>query len=268
MNKLLIPLILVIISSCTSDVSTEGEIEKDKSDPNAFKKEMNFSNSEWTSDSLYPNKENHWREYLYFDSLGGFLRASRDGESYVLDEGHYSDGLINSAKTKYRVDILDSFHIKIYNEDYTGFFHGNPWQRTYDFDGSKKAFIDGDRDKKILLGKWIFNKAVLDVDEDFKRSMHKEELTKLYDKVFYKVAQRKVNESMYLHFKKDNSLISDNYEMGAKRFRYSLDGSRMDVNGSDYVFYIDYEIIDENTLVIENSFEHVGKAKLYFKKDK
>ena len=118
--------------------------------------EIDFSNTEWMSDSLEIKNETQWREFVFFDSIGNFTRTTWWNENYVLDKGELIKQTIKSEKGNYQIEIIDSFNIKISKPNYVGFFYGNPWKENNDFNESVNRFVIGDSIKKILIGNWEY----------------------------------------------------------------------------------------------------------------
>ncbi len=225
---------------------------------------MDFSNTEWISDSLDLKDQTQWREFVYFDSIGSFIRTTWWNENYVLDEGSLAEYTIKAKKGDYKIEIIDSFNIKITKADYVGIFHGNPWKKDEDFDRNLNRFIFGDSIKKKLIGTWNYSRNEIELGDYLKLY---DELPEFAEKKFKRVCQRSIGDDLKIQFTNKNKLIAENEEEGKIEFRYSVNEKEMDLSRSDYILSIDYELLNLENLVITKEYQSMGKSKIYFKKE-
>ena len=225
---------------------------------------IDFANTEWISDSLVLTEGLQWKEFIYFDSIGNFNRASWWSDNYLLDNGELNNSTIITENDSYQIEIIDSFNIKITKRNYQGFFYGNPWTKDKDFKSSLNRFIVGDSIKKQLIGKWEFVKNELELYEHLK----------LYDTIpefasrkLLRFAQREINENLTLEFTKANHFLAKDNENGEIEFRFKVDDKEIDLSRSDYVISIDYKLSSQNELILTKDYQTMGKTTTYFKKE-
>lgn len=216
------------------------------------------------SDSLEIEDESQWREFIFFDSMGRFTRTTWWNENYVLDKGKLINQTIESGKGNYQIEIIDSFNIKISKPKYVGFFYGNPWKENTDFNRSLNRMIVGDSIKKKLIGTWKYDKNEIELSDYLKLY---DELPEFAERKLKRVAQRKLEKDLKIHFTKENGLIAENEKEGQLEFRYIVDDKKIDISRSDYVISIKYELTNQNELVITKEYQTMGISKIYFKKE-
>jgi len=221
-------------------------------------------NSEWTSDSLYIQNSNHTKEYLFFDSLSNFYRTSLWTNKYLLEKGKYLNEELKSDSNNYEIELIDSFNIRIFNSEYDGYFHGNPWKHNERFEKRLRGFLVGDSIKQILIGKWEY------IGNDIKLSEHSKlytEVPEFVSRKLNRIAFEELNKDFRLDFTKENKLILTSSENKERYFRYIVDDKEIDISGSDYVISHEY-IIDEYELKIINKHRTFGTSTMKFKKIK
>ena len=225
---------------------------------------IDFSNTEWISDSLVLSEGSQWKEFIYFDSIGNFRRASWWRENYLLDNGKLNKSTINTESDSYQIEIIDSFNIKLTKQNYQGFFNGNPWTKDEDFNSSLNRFIVGDSIKKKLIGIWEHVKNELELYEHLKLY---DTIPEFASKKLLRIAQREINENLTLEFTKSNHFLAKDNINGEIEFRFIVDDNEIDISRSDYVISIDYKLSSQNELILTKEYQTMGKSTTYFKKE-
>jgi hypothetical protein len=229
--------------------------------------EIDYRHTEWASDTIYDLKEERWRDFILFDSLLNFTRASWWSEEYILDRGKLrnNDSII-SLNGDYTLEVLDSNTIVISNDSYYGRFRGNPWKFNKYFDRYKTRFEVGDSIKKILLGIWHFDSLQVKFDESIQIFDSIPMPEELKDR-FHSFYGKKLNDSLSFNFSIDNILLVDDLISPSTKYSYKVDNEEIDLSKSDYVIGIDYKLIDDNHLKLIKK-NGLGKTYIYLQRTK
>ena len=85
---------------------------------------LNFLKGEWISDSIRSDQSDHWREFVFIDSLGHFYRTTWWADDYVIDRQLKisRNQILKDGQSYLTIQILDSNTIELTNQDYYGIF--------------------------------------------------------------------------------------------------------------------------------------------------
>jgi len=224
--------------------------------------EIDFSNTEWMSDSLVIVDEKQWREFIFFDSAGNFTRATWWNRNYILDKGELNGEIVHGIKNDYRIEIIDSFNIKIYKPNYVGFFYGNPWRINEDFTRSLNRFVVGDSIKKRIVGNWEYESHELKLAEHL--SFY-EEIPDFAEDKLSRIGGLKIENKLSLKITESNEFIVADSIGNTIEYRYIIDDDEISIRRSDYIIGLEYEIDESGDLIIINK-PRVGKARILMKR--
>jgi hypothetical protein len=227
--------------------------------------EMDFSNTKWVSDSLNIKDQNQWREFVFIDSIGNFTRTTWWNENYILDNGKLNTNkLIITGKSNYKIEIIDSFNIKISTQNYEGYFNGNPWEEHLYFLESLNRFIVADSVKNLLVGNWLYEKNEVELNEYYKQVTN---FTEFDFGKLKSVAHRNCEKGLRLIFLEDNTLTAENNSQGKITFKFKAGKEVINIKRQDYIVAVTYQLLDSKHLLVTKKSEALGKSKIYFKKE-
>ncbi len=224
--------------------------------------EIDFANTKWMSDSLAIEDEPQWREFIFFDSIGDFTRTTWWNEKYVLDKGELIGETIYGIENDYRIEIIDSFTIKVSKSNYVGFFYGNPWEINEDFNRSLNRFIVGDSIKKTIVGNWEYGSHELKLADHL--SFY-EEIPDFAEDKLSRIGGLKIGNSLTLEITKSNEFIVANSIGNTIEYWYIIDDDEISIRRLDYIIGLGYEVDENGDLVIINK-PRVGKARILMKR--
>ena len=202
------------------------------------------------------------REFLFFDSIGNFTRTTWWNENYVLDRGILIDQTVETQSSKYQIEIIDSFNIKISRKKYAGYFYGNPWKQDEDFTRSLNRFIVGDSMKKLLVGNWVYEL------HEMKLAEHLNFYNKIPDFVENKlgrIGELKIENQPNLEITKSNEFIVTDSLGNIKSYRYIIDDDEISLRVSDYIISLGYEIDENGNLILINK-PRVGEVRIQMRR--
>lgn len=224
--------------------------------------EIDFSNTEWMSDSLEVKDESQWREFVFIDSTGKFTRTTWWNQRYVLDKGELIDKIVKAENGNYQIEIIDSFNIKISKLNYVGFFHGNPWKENKNFKSSLNSFIIGDSMKEMMIGNWEYESHELKLAEHFSLD---EEFSDFAKNKLERVGALKIINQPKLKITKDNEFIISDSLGNQIEYLFMIDDKAISIRRSDYIITLGYEFDKNGNLIIVNKLR-VGEANIKMKK--
>ena len=220
---------------------------------------LDFLKGKWISDSLNSSQHDHWREFVFIDSLGHFYRTTWWADNYVIDKQlNLSENQILKENEPYlSIEILDSNTIELTNLDYYGLFHRDPWPEIGTFNESLSRFIIGDSIKTQLTGTWYYDSSELvEPDPNFPQIYLDEQKKRTFLGASL--------DNLKIQFDRDNtfSVANDSLEV---KYGYLIDNDGIDLSKSDYIINIKYKLNDKLELT---ESRHAIKRKLIFKRKK
>lgn len=198
-----------------------------------IKVDKDFFEGEWISDSIFTKENDHWREFLFFDSLGVFNRTTLWGQDYILSRNFTlkDSTILNNNQEVFKISVIDSFEIILKATNYYGRFYRDRWPTIGSYTKDLNDILKADENRKILLGNWL-----------------------LVDNITNKIKGNKfldqdISDKLELRISVDHfSVQSDSNSID---YSYIVNPTKIEVRKQDYIIPLQYTI-HSDTLLIEN----------------
>lgn len=207
---------------------------------------VNLLGTHWVSDSVF-NGDQKQNEYLFFDSLGRFTRASWHTKRYIIDQGKLGrDDKIHGGKQLYEIHQLDSNYLLISSSQYKVSFKRSITDQQY----LMSKFLLGSSNKIRMIGEWLVDSIVVDCNNmngKSKSAIHwaKENAIKISN-------QFELFEGSRVEITQENEFIVKS-DKEQRRYRCKIVGNNLEIRVSDYIINLPLSLKKNNYFVLERN---------------
>ena len=218
---------------------------------------------EWMSDTA-SYEGGPWREFLYIDSTGSFMRATWWASEYVNDTNLRVAGtqILLDDSTYYSVDIIDSLHIEVTRPGYHGRFgRSTPVTSEY-YQDWKNRFLVGNTSKQKLVGEWrIVGIPVVRADSS---AFIPDEYLKEEAKRPFLGGSPIISVSLTFSLNNEVKVVSDSSKSD---FKFTIDDEKISIPMGD-TFYNHKYAFNNDTLRLTQSRGVIYRDLLFLKTDR
>lgn len=213
----------------------------------------------WISDSLSLTNMTHWREFLFVDSTGGLIRATRWGSSYILDSNLRISGnkVYKDESVAFYVKSIDSNKVEISSTGYYGLFQRTEQSNKEAVSQQLKVFKQNDLGKRRLEGIWKLTKIEMIEDTLYPTSY----IQSLKTEDFW---GHPVRDKLFLNFEKSGEFLIQSKE-NSSSYQYIVSGEEVVLFKSDYNINMKFEITNDTLRLIHLFPSHIERI-LYFER--